>query len=59
VNYIRCEPFAGGAVRGGDTLSFEGGKSWMVKAVEDIEGGLANPAASSEKIRVSPAIGRN
>jgi hypothetical protein len=31
----------------------------MVKAVEDIEGGLANPAASSEKIRVSPAIGRN
>jgi len=46
VNYIRCKAFAGGAVGGGDTLSFIGGKAGMVKAVQDVEGGLADAAAA-------------
>lgn len=44
VNYIRNKSFAGEAVGGGNTLSFVGGKARMVKTVQDVEGGLADPA---------------
>jgi len=44
VNEIGSEPFAGGAVACGNAFSLVGGKAGMVKAVEDVDGGLAYSA---------------
>jgi hypothetical protein len=48
VDKVRCEPFAGGAVACDHTLSLVGGKAGMVKAVQNVQGGLADPAAGEE-----------
>jgi hypothetical protein len=48
VDKVRCEAFAGGAVACGHTLSLVGGKAGMVKAVQNVKGGLADPAAGEE-----------
>ena len=45
INQVGCEPFAGGAVACRDALSLVGGKAGMVKAVEDVAGGLVDSAA--------------
>ena len=48
VNQIGCEAFAGGAVFGRHALAFVGGKAGMVKAVEDLNGGLADAAGGEQ-----------
>ena len=56
VNKVGCEPFAGCAVARGHTLSLVGGEARMVKAVEDIQGSLADSAAG-EIERENRAVG--
>ncbi len=48
VNEVGSEPFASGAVVSRDAFSLVGGKAGMVKAVEDVDGGLADSAAGEE-----------
>ena len=48
VNQVGSEPFAGGAVAGGDAFSLVGGKAVMVKAVEDVDGGLADSSGGEQ-----------
>ena len=48
VDQVRCQPFAGGAVACDHTRSLVGGKAGMVKAVQNVQGGLADPAAGEE-----------
>jgi hypothetical protein len=48
VNQVGSEPFAGGAVACRDALSLVGGKAGMVKAVEDVDGGLADLAGGEQ-----------
>lgn len=48
VNQIGREAFAGGAVFGRHALAFVGGKSGMVKAVEDVDGGLVDWAVGEQ-----------
>jgi hypothetical protein len=48
VNEVGCEPFAGGAVASGHALSLVGGEARMVKAVQDLQGGLADSAAGEQ-----------
>ena len=49
VNEVGCEPFpSGGAVVCRDALSLVGGKAGMVKAVEDVDGGLADSSGGEQ-----------
>jgi hypothetical protein len=48
VNQIGSEAFPGGAVGGRNAFSLVGGKSGMVEAVENIDGGLADTAGGEE-----------
>jgi hypothetical protein len=48
VNEVRGKPFPRGAVFRGDALSLVGRKTRMVKAVEDVQGGLADTAATEQ-----------
>ena len=57
MNYIRCKAFAGGPVLRVNALSLVGGKAGMVKAVQDVEGGLADPAASKEVCSIGRSFG--
>jgi len=46
-----CEAFAGRAVARGDALPLVGGKAGMVKAVQDVQGGLADSVAGEEVLQ--------
>ncbi len=48
VNQIGGEPLPGGAVSCRHALSFVGGKAGMVKAVEDVDGGLGEAAGGEQ-----------
>jgi len=48
VNEVGSEPFPGRAVERRDAFSLVGGKSGMVEAVEDIDGGLADSAGGEQ-----------
>ena len=48
VNEVGSEPFPGCAVGGRDAFSLVGGKAGMVKAVEDVDGGLADSAGGEQ-----------
>jgi len=53
---VGCEPFSGGTVACTDALSLVGGKAGAMKAVQDVQGGLADPAAG-EIERENRAVG--
>ena len=48
VNQVGSKPFAGGAVARGNAFSLVGGEAGMVKAVEDVDGGLAEAAGGEQ-----------
>jgi hypothetical protein len=48
VNQVGSEAFTGGAVARGNAFSLVGGKAGMVKAVEDVDGGLAEAAGGEQ-----------
>lgn len=48
VNEVGCEPFPDGAVACRHALSFVCRKAGMVKAVEDVDGGLADSASGEQ-----------
>jgi hypothetical protein len=48
VNEVGCEPFASGAVVCRDAFSLVSGKAGMVKAVEDVDGGLPDSTGGEQ-----------
>ncbi len=48
VDEVGGEPFRGGAVACRDAVSLVSGEARMVKAVENVQGGLADSAASEQ-----------
>ena len=48
VDQIGCKTLSGGAVGRGDTMSFVSGKARVVKAVQDVDGGLGDASGGEE-----------
>jgi hypothetical protein len=48
VDQIGCKTLSGGAVGRGDAMSFVSGKARVVKAVQDVDGGLGDASGGEE-----------